>query len=113
MWNVFGANIPEMQSLFQTGWFVVGLLTQLLIVHMIRTQHIPFLQSTAARPVLMLTGLVMFIGISLPFTSLSTQIGLTPLPFYYFLWLLGILTMYALVTQFIKRIYIRKFNRWL
>ncbi len=48
MWNVFGANIPEMQSLFQTGWFVVGLLTQLLIVHMIRTQHIPFLQSTAA-----------------------------------------------------------------
>ncbi|PEB96369.1 hypothetical protein CN478_23925, partial [Bacillus cereus] len=67
----------------------------------------------AARPVLMLTGLVMFIGISLPFTSLSTQIGLTPLPFYYFLWLLGILTMYALVTQFIKRIYIRKFNRWL
>ncbi|EEL56242.1 Magnesium-transporting ATPase, P-type 1 [Bacillus cereus Rock4-2] len=113
MWNVFGANIPEMQSLFQTGWFVVGLLTQLLIVHMIRTQHIPFLQSTAARPVLILTGLVMFIGISLPFTSLSTQIGLTPLPFYYFLWLLGILTIYALVTQFIKRIYIRKFNRWL
>ncbi|PGY70811.1 magnesium-translocating P-type ATPase [Bacillus cereus] len=113
MWNVFGANIPEMQSLFQTGWFVVGLLTQLLIVHMIRTQHIPFLQSKAARPVLILTGLVMFIGISLPFTSLSTQIGLTPLPFYYFLWLLGILTIYALVTQFIKRIYIRKFNRWL
>nr|WP_259418078.1 magnesium-translocating P-type ATPase [Bacillus toyonensis] len=113
MWNVFGANIPEMQSLFQTGWFVVGLLTQLLIVHMIRTQHIPFLQSTAARPVLMLTGLVMFIGILLPFTSLSTQIGLTPLPFYYFFWLLGILTMYALVTQFIKRIYNRKFNRWL
>ncbi|PEI34112.1 magnesium-translocating P-type ATPase [Bacillus wiedmannii] len=113
MWNVFSANIPEMQSLFQTGWFVVGLLTQLLIVHMIRTQHIPFLQSTAARPVLMLTGLVMFIGISLPFTSLGTQIGLTPLPFNYFLWLLGILTMYALVTQFIKRIYIRKFNRWL
>ncbi len=113
MWNVFGANIPEMQSLFQTGWFVVGLLTQLLIVHMIRTQHIPFLQSTAATPVLMLTGLVMIIGIFLPFTSLSTHIGLTPLPFYYFLWLLGILTMYALVTQIIKRIYIRKFNRWL
>ncbi|PFJ19676.1 magnesium-translocating P-type ATPase [Bacillus cereus] len=113
MWNIFGANIPEMQSLFQTGWFVVGLLTQLLIVHMIRTQHIPFLQSTAAKPVLMLTGLVMMIGIFLPFTSLSTQIGLTPLPSYYFLWLLGILIMYALVTQIIKRIYIRKFNRWL
>ncbi len=113
MWNIFGANIPEMQSLFQTGWFVVGLFTQLLIVHMIRTQHIPFLQSTAARPVLILTGLVMIIGISLPFTRLSTQIGLTPLPLYYFPWLFGILTIYALVTEIIKRIYIRKFNRWL
>ncbi|WP_305927668.1 magnesium-translocating P-type ATPase [Bacillus mycoides] len=113
MWNIFGANIPEMQSLFQTGWFVVGLLTQLLIVHMIRTQHIPFLQSTAARPVLILTGLVMIIGISLPFTRLSTQIGLTPLPLYYFPWLFGILTIYALVTEIIKKIYIRKFNRWL
>ncbi|KAA6460496.1 magnesium-translocating P-type ATPase [Bacillus cereus] len=113
MWNIFGANIPEMQTLFQTGWFVVGLLTQLLIVHMIRTQHIPFLQSTAARPVLILTGLVMIIGISLPFTRLSTQIGLTPLPLYYFPWLFGILTIYALVTQTIKRIYIRNFNRWL
>ncbi|MGD6836600.1 magnesium-translocating P-type ATPase [Bacillus thuringiensis] len=113
MWNIFGANILEMQSLFQTGWFVVGLLTQLLIVHMIRTQHIPFLQSTAARPVLILTGLVMIVGISLPFTWLSTEIGLTSLPFYYFPWLFGILTIYALVTQFIKRIYIRKFNRWL
>ena len=45
MWNVFGANTVEKQSLFQSGWFVVGLLTQTLIVHMIRTQHIPFIQS--------------------------------------------------------------------
>ncbi|MCU4715807.1 magnesium-translocating P-type ATPase [Bacillus cereus] len=113
MWNIFGANILEMQSLFQTGWFVVGLLTQLLIVHMIRTQHIPFLQSTAARPVLILTGLVMIIGISLPFTRLSTQIDLTPLPLHYFPWLFGILIIYALVTQLIKGIYIRRFKGWL
>ena len=55
MWNVFGANTAGKQSLFQSGWFVVGLLTQTLIVHMIRTQHIPFIQSRAATPVILLT----------------------------------------------------------
>ena len=55
MWHVFGANTVEKQSLFQSGWFVVGLLTQTLIVHMIRTQHIPFIQSRAATPVILLT----------------------------------------------------------
>jgi Mg2+-importing ATPase len=59
MWFVFGANSPEHQSLFQSGWFVEGLLSQTLIVHMIRTQKSPFIQSTAATPVLIPTGIVM------------------------------------------------------
>ena len=66
MWNVFGANTPSEQSLFQSGWFVVGLLTQTLIVHMIRTQKIPFIQSTASTPVVLLTALIMAIGIYIP-----------------------------------------------
>ena len=45
MWWVFKANTPEMQTLFQSGWFVEGLLSQTLIVHMIRTRKIPFIQS--------------------------------------------------------------------
>ncbi|MDF9612862.1 magnesium-translocating P-type ATPase [Bacillus cereus] len=113
MWNIFGANIPEMQSLFQTGWFVVGLLTQLLIVHIIRTQHLPFIQSTAGRPVLIVTGVIMILGIFLPFTSLSTYVGLTPLPMHYFPWLFGVLTTYTLVIQSIKKMYVKKFKRWL
>ena len=52
LWFVFGANTPPEQMLFQSGWFVQGLLTQTLIVHMIRTERIPFLQSTAALPVM-------------------------------------------------------------
>ncbi|PQQ47327.1 magnesium-translocating P-type ATPase [Bacillus thuringiensis] len=113
MWKIFGANIPEKQSLFQTGWFVVGLLTQLLIVHIIRTQHIPFLQSTAGRPILIVTGLIMMIGVSIPFTNVGTYIGLSPLPMVYFLWLIGILTSYTVVMQIIKKMYVKKFKRWL
>ncbi|SFI08568.1 Mg2+-importing ATPase [Bacillus sp. 71mf] len=113
MWNVFGANTVAEQSLFQSGWFVVGLLTQTLIVHMIRTQKIPFIQSTASMPVLLLTALIMGIGIYIPFSPLGTAVGLQPLPLSYFPWLLGILTGYAVLTQFLKRLYIKKFHSWL
>ncbi|MGH0596304.1 magnesium-translocating P-type ATPase [Bacillus mycoides] len=113
MWNIFDANTSETQSLFQSGWFLVGLLTQTLIVHMIRTQHIPFFQSTARFPVLLFTGLVMGIGLYLPFSSLGAEIGLQPLPLTYFPWLIGILTAYALLMHFLKHLYIKKFHNWL
>jgi Mg2+-importing ATPase len=113
MWFVFAANSPEHQSLFQSGWFVEGLLSQTLIVHMIRTQKIPFIQSTAATPVLLMTGIVMAIGIAIPFTSLGASVGLQPLPMNYFPWLVATLLSYCVLTQIIKTIYIRKFGKCL
>ena len=113
MWHVFGADSVEKQSLFQSGWFVVGLLTQTLIVHMIRTQHIPFIQSRAATPVILLTVSIMAIGIYLPFSPLGAHVGMVPLPMSYFPWLIGILLSYCLLTQLIKRFYIRRFGQWL
>lgn len=76
MWFVFSANSEHMQTLFQSGWFVEGLLSQTLVVHMLRTQKIPFIQSTAAWPVLMMTGLIMAIGIYVPFSPLGPLVGL-------------------------------------
>ena len=113
MWFVFGANSPAEQSLFQTGWFVVGLLTQTLIVHMIRTQHIPFIQSRAATPVIALTASIMAIGIILPFSPIGAQLGMVALPLSYFAWLAGILLSYCTLTQVVKRFYIRRFHQWL
>jgi len=113
MWNVFGANSVEKQSLFQSGWFVVGLLTQTLIVHMIRTQHIPFIQSRAATPVILLTATIMAFGIYLPFSPLGAHLGLVPLPLSYFGWLAGILLSYCVLTQMVKTIYIHRFGQWL
>ncbi|MGA8969128.1 MAG: magnesium-translocating P-type ATPase [Pseudolabrys sp.] len=113
MWNVFQANTVERQSLFQSGWFVVGLLTQTLIVHMIRTQHIPFIQSRAAMPVILLTASIMAFGIYLPFSPLGAHLNMVPLPLSYFGWLIGILLSYCLLTQLVKTIYIRRFGQWL
>lgn len=113
MWHVFGANTIEKQSLFQSGWFIVGLLTQTLIVHMIRTQHIPFIQSRAAMPVILLTASIMAFGIYLPFSSLGEHLGMVPLPLSYFPWLAGILLSYCVLTQLVKRLYIHRFGQWL
>jgi P-type Mg2+ transporter len=113
MWFVFGANSPEHQSLFQSGWFVESLLSQTLIVHMIRTQKIPFVQSAAAPPVLILTGIVIAIGIFIPFSPLGASVGLPPLPVSYFPWLVVTLLGYCVLTQIIKTIYIRRFAKWL
>lgn len=113
MWWIFNCQSVEMQSLFQSGWFVEGLLSQTLIVHMIRTRKVPFVQSTASWPVLLMTFTIMFVGICIPFIPFGASIGLTPLPLSYFPWLVGILSAYCILTQGVKVVYIRLFKRWL
>jgi Mg2+-importing ATPase len=113
MFYFFSANVPQHQSLFQSGWFIEGLLSQTLIVHMIRTRKIPFIQSWAAAPVLALTTLIMVIGIILPFSPFASAFKMQPLLLIYFPWLLIILTGYCVLTQLVKNWYIKKFNEWL
>lgn len=113
MWYIFECTTPESQSLFQSGWFIEGLLSQTLIVHMIRTRKIPFFQSRASWPVMITTFAIMAIGIVIPFTGFGSSLGLVPLPWSYFPWLVGILLGYCLLTQVVKNWYIRRFNMWL
>jgi len=109
----FKANSTSTQSLFQSGWFVEGLLSQTLIVHMIRTRKIPFIQSWAAKPVLALTTLIMAIGIFIPFSPFADSLKMQPLPIDYFPFLIGILLAYCILTQFVKNWFIKRFNYWL
>ena len=112
MWFVFSANNVDMQSLFHSGWFIEGLLSQTLVVHMLRTQKIPFIQSTAAFPVIVMTILIMVVGIYIPFSPFGSMIGLEPLPWSYFPWLAGILISYCILTQLVKTFYIKRFGQW-
>ncbi len=105
MWYVFNCSSPVTQSLFQSGWFVEGLLSQTLIVHMIRTKKIPFIQSRASWPVMSMTLAIMAVGIIIPFTKFGSYIGLTPLPLSYFPWLAVTLIAYCVLTQLIKEWY--------
>ncbi|HXE66738.1 MAG TPA: magnesium-translocating P-type ATPase [Rhodanobacteraceae bacterium] len=115
LWFWFGANstAPAHQAFFQSGWFVESLLTQTLVVHMIRTRRIPFVQSAAAAPVLGLTTAIIAIGIAIPYTVLGHKLGMVELPLEYFGWLAATVVAYCALTQFVKTLYMRRFGSWL
>ena len=113
LWWVFGANAVDKQALFQSGWFVEGLLSQTLIVHMIRTRKVPFFQSWPCTPLLFSTALIMTIGVILPFTGIGSAIGLVQLPLAYFFWLAPILLSYCLAIQAVKIWYLKRFKAWI
>ncbi|HEY9146124.1 MAG TPA: magnesium-translocating P-type ATPase [Thiobacillus sp.] len=110
MWFVFGANTSGQQTLFQSGWFIVGLLTQTLIVHMIRTPKIPFLQSRAAPPLLVMTGLIMAVGLFIPLGPLAHYFKMQAPPPLYFAFLPLILLGYMGLTQAMKGFYTRRYG---
>ena len=89
-------------SLFQTGWFAESLLSQLLAVHIIRTRRLPFVSSRASRPVLLVTGAGMALGLFLPFSMLAAGMGMTKLPAPYFGFLALILLGYCVLLQTAK-----------
>ncbi len=110
MWFVFAANSPEHQTLFQSGWFVEGLLSQTLIVHLIRTRRIPFLQSRAAWPLLVMGAAIAAAGIWLPMGPVAHYFKLEALPLGYFPWLLLMLGGYAALVQAVKGWYARRYG---
>jgi Mg2+-importing ATPase len=110
MWWVFQANSVAQQTLFQSGWFVVGLLTQTLVVHMVRTPRLPFVQSRAAAPLMAMTALIVALGLWLPWGPLAGYFKLQALPLAYYGWLLAILLGYGTLTTLMKRVYIRRYG---
>jgi Mg2+-importing ATPase len=107
---LYAFQARENPSLFQTGWFVESVLSQTLIVHVIRTGGIPFLDSRPAAPLLVTTIAVCAVALWLPFSGFAPLLGLTPLPAPYFLALAAILVCYLLLTQSMKTTLVRRFG---
>ncbi len=108
MLYVFGCWDPLRAPLFQTGWFVESLMTQTLIIHIIRTNKIPFLQSRPAPLLLLTTAIIMAVGLWLPFSPLASALGFTPLPHLYWPLLLLTLACYLVLTQLVKTWLLKK-----
>jgi P-type Mg2+ transporter len=96
--------------LFQTGWFVESLLTQTLIVHVIRTRRIPFFGSRASFHMTMTTLSVMAIGAWLPYSPFAADLGMVPLPAVYWAWIAGFLASYTILTHLVKTWFFRRFG---
>jgi Mg2+-importing ATPase len=115
-WYVPAANPTQAQEamylyksqLFQTGWFVESLLTQTLIIHVIRTNKIPFIQSRASWPLIMTTVAIMAVGSLLPYSPLAKYLGFQPLDWLYWPFVLLTLLCYTVLTQLIKMWLVRK-----
>ncbi len=110
MWFVFKCNAPEHASLFQTAWFVESLLSQTLIVHVIRTGKIPFMQSMPSRALLVTTLAISAFGAYLPYSGFASKLQMVPLPVDYWLYLSAILLVYLGLTQWIKTYLIRHYG---
>ena len=108
MYFVFGANDPAHASLFQTGWFVESLITQTLIIHVIRTNKLPLVQSRASWPMSLTTLLVMATGLYLPYSPIAGALGFTPLPGFYWPFLFITVICYVALTQAVKTWLLKK-----
>jgi len=103
-------NAWDKPALFQTGWFVESLLTQTLIIHIIRTAKVPFFESRASAALITTSLIIAAVGIAIPFTWLGRFLGFVPLPRTYWIALLLILLSYAVLTHFMKRWFVRRFG---
>jgi len=108
MLYVFGCWDPARASLFQTGWFVESLITQTLVVHVIRTNQIPFIQGRASWQLTLTTVAIMAVAAWLPYSPLASALGFTALPPLYWPILLATLLCYVVLTQAVKMWLIRK-----
>ncbi|WP_425289586.1 cation transporting ATPase C-terminal domain-containing protein [Spiroplasma endosymbiont of Nebria brevicollis] len=107
--NPSEANI----NMFNSGWFIEGLLTQTLVVQMFRTEKIPFIQSRATWPVNVMAMTICIIGLVLPYTYIGNQINMVGPPPIYIPIALGIVASYCLLSQIVKMGYIKIFKKWL
>ncbi|QHE91794.1 magnesium-translocating P-type ATPase [Pandoraea fibrosis] len=119
MWTVFGAGAlyhaqggDAGQVIMNSGWFVEGLVSQTLVVHLLRTQKIPFLQSTPALPIMLSTTVAIALACWLPYSPFAEALGFVALPGSYFYWLVATMLGYIALAQVVKTIYIRRFGRW-
>jgi len=110
LWYIFRANNSNSQALFHTGWFLESLCTQTLVIHIIRTGKIPFIESKPSQFLLFTSIYIVTIGLVIPFTPLGRYFGFVAPPPLYFLALIIIVTAYLFMVQIVKKWFMKKYG---
>jgi Mg2+-importing ATPase len=110
MYFFFGATTPAHAALFQTGWFVESIISQTLIIHVIRTRRLAFFESRASVPLTLTTSIVCLVGVYLPYSAFASALGFVPLPWSYWPFLAGMIVAYLALTHLMKLWFHRRFG---
>ncbi|WP_018659130.1 magnesium-translocating P-type ATPase [Allofustis seminis] len=113
LWFVMGANSIEKAANFQVGWFIYGTLSQIVIIHMIRTEKRPFIQSIASKRLIISTVSIGIIAMIIACSQLAIGLDMAILPLHFIPWLILLLLGYMVTVQLIKDLYIKKYGKWI
>ena len=113
LWYVMKFNTIEKAVLFQTGWFAFGIISQTLIIHMIRTSKIPFVTSKSSKQLLISTFVVSIITLIISFTDIATIFDLKRLPIQFGFVIIALVLTYAIIIQLYKKVYLKINKEWL
>ncbi|MDD4796334.1 MAG: magnesium-translocating P-type ATPase [Eubacteriales bacterium] len=113
MWWIMKADTIQSAALFQSGWFVFGTVSQVLVIHLIRTAKIPFIQSKPSLPLFLSTFAVMVVALVTGFTGFAVGLDMQRLPLRFIPWLIVILAGYLAGVQLVKRLYVRRYGQWM
>lgn len=113
-WFLLGFNTVDNQISFQTAWFIEGVISQTMIVHFIRTEKIPFVESVANKWLILSTSLCIIASMILPLLLINIKdFHFTTLPFAFYMYVIILMILYAILTEIVKHFYIKKHHRWL
>ncbi|HPV63277.1 MAG TPA: HAD-IC family P-type ATPase, partial [Fervidobacterium sp.] len=108
-----GSNVAIFSALFNSGWFIESLWTQVLIIHTLRTAKIPFIQSRPAWPLLLVTSMAIVAGTVIPYTPFGKLLKMSSIPSMYYIWLVFAILLYMLLATFMKTMYRRRYGELL
>ena len=107
LWFVMKFNTIEKAVLFQTGWFAFGIISQTLIIHLMRTPNMPFITSKPSKQLVISTLSITILTLIISFTDISVMFDLSKLPPQYGIAILGLMIIYAIIIQIYKKIYLK------
>lgn len=113
LWFVFGYHSIEQADLFQCGWFILGIVSQTLVIHTIRTHKIPFIQGKSSKQLTISTISIIVVTLVIGFTPLAEIFDLKAMPLTYLFWLSGLMALYLGLAQWVKRIYMKINHEWI
>lgn len=112
-WGLSASAQLSFAMMFQAGWFVESLWSQTLVIHMIRTPKLPFIQSRASWQVCLLTTIGIAVGTAIPYTPIGEMIGMLPMPGIYFPFLVATIVGYMLLATIVKKIFVKRYGELL